>query len=138
MGIDFGEKRIGIAMSDATGTLASPRDTLVRRIGRRPPWSDLLARIDDEEVERVVVGLPLELDGSETEWTREVRAFGAALAERSGRPVVFVDERFSSVDAEAAVRSAGLPRRKREEKARIDAAAAAVILQSWLDGAPER
>jgi putative Holliday junction resolvase len=133
MGIDFGERRVGVAVSDPTETLASPLPTLKRRAGKRPPLTALEALVEEQEVGALVVGLPLTLDGSESAWTRTVRAFGEALARRTGLPLHFVDERFTSVRAERAVRGIGLPKGKREEKDRIDAAAAVLILQSWLD-----
>jgi putative Holliday junction resolvase len=77
--------------------------------------------------------LPLTLAGDESDWTREVRAFGNKLALRSGTGVSFADERMSSVAAQRAVRSLGLKRSEREQKERIDAAAAMLILQSYLD-----
>ena len=134
--MDYGLRRIGLAVSDPTGTLASPVGTLRRRRGKRPPLKALAEAADRHEVERIVVGLPLPLAGGENEWCKEVRTVGAALAERSGRPVVFVDERFTSKQAERAVRSSGLKKREREDKERIDAGAAALILQAFLDGAP--
>lgn len=81
----------------------------------------------------MVWGLPLELDGSESEWTREVRKVAEDLGSRLDLPVYFVDERMTSVQAERAVRSSGLPRSRREEKDRVDRSAAALILQTWLD-----
>lgn len=134
VGVDFGERRIGIALSDPTGTLASPLDTLTRRRGKRPPWKALEALLAGYRVERVVMGLPLGLDGEETDWCREIREAGDALGRRLGVPVEYVDERFTSVRAERAVRGIGLPRGEAEKKERVDAAAAALILQRWLDG----
>jgi putative Holliday junction resolvase len=84
-------------------------------------------------VEVIVFGLPLELSGEESPWTAEVRAVAVKLGERLHVPVHFVDERMSSVRAERMVRASGLPLRKREEKSRVDAAAAAILLQAWLD-----
>ena len=133
LGIDFGERRIGLALSDPTGTLASPLPTVKRRAGKRPPLATLVGIIQTRGVEALVLGLPLTLRGEESEWTAEIRRVGAALSERTGLPVHFVDERFTSVQAERAVRSVGLPKRKREEKERVDAAAAVLILQRWLD-----
>ena len=133
LGIDFGERRIGLALSDPTGTLASPLPTLKRRAGKRPPLATLVEIVESREVEALVVGLPLTLSGEESEWTRMVREFGGALSDRTGLPVHFIDERFTSVRAERAVRSIGLPKHKREEKGRVDAASAVLILQSWLD-----
>jgi len=136
LGIDFGEKRIGLALSDPTGTIASPLQTVQRRAGKRPPLK-LLEEIGREHaVERLVVGLPLDLPGNETPWCGEVRAMGDRLAARMGVPVEYVDERLTSVRAERAIRSLGLNKRQREEKGRIDAAAAALILQAWLDRQP--
>ncbi|MEJ2540703.1 MAG: Holliday junction resolvase RuvX [Gemmatimonadota bacterium] len=136
LGVDYGLKRVGLALSDPTGTLASPLTTLRRRAGRRPPLKAMSEVVESHGVERIVFGLPLPLTGGENEWCAEVRRVGASLAERTGLPVTFVDERFTSVQAERAVRSSGLRRADRENKARVDAGAATLILQSWLDGAP--
>ncbi len=131
--VDFGERRIGVALSDPSCTIASPFTTLPRRLGKRPPIMDLIAIMDEQDVQHIVVGLPLTLAGDDSEWTTTVRAFAATLAERSGRSVTLVDERFSSKMAERAVRGSGLKKSEREDKARIDAAAASVILQSYLN-----
>jgi putative Holliday junction resolvase len=133
MGVDYGEVRIGLALSDETGTLASPLATLRRRRGKRPPLGEIEGAARTHEVQTLVIGLPLELSGEESEWTREVREVARKLGERLGIPVHLVDERMSSVRAERAIRSIGLPKSRREEKSRIDSAAAAIILQSWLD-----
>ena len=131
--IDFGERRIGLALSDPSGTLASPLPTLKRRRGKRPPLSALAGIAEENGAEAIVLGLPLTLDGGDSDWTRTVREVGRALGERTGLPVHFMDERLTSVRAERAVRSLGLPKKKREEKERVDAAAAILILQAWLD-----
>jgi putative Holliday junction resolvase len=133
LGIDFGERRIGVAVSDPTGTLASPLPTLKRRAGKRPPLAALEALAREYEVVALVMGLPLTPSGEESEWTRTVREVGDALARRTGLPIHYLDERYTSVQAERAVRGIGLPKRKREEKERVDAAAAVLILQAWLD-----
>lgn len=133
LGVDFGERRVGLAVSDPTGTIASPLPTLERRVGKRPPITKLEAIARGHDVATLVFGLPLGLDGKENPWCTEVRTVGEKLAERLGVPVHFVDERMTSVRAEKAIRSLGLPRRKRQEKGRVDATAAALILQSWLD-----
>ena len=134
LALDYGLRRIGVAVSDPTGTLASPLTTLRRRAGKRPPISGILDLGNELGVHGFVVGLPLEETGGENEWTAEVRAFGQRLGRRSGLPVHFVDERYSSLEAEARIRSIGLRRRAKEDKARIDAGAAAIFLQDWLDG----
>jgi putative Holliday junction resolvase len=133
LGIDYGLRRIGLALSDPTGTIASPLETVMRRAGKRPPITKLETIARERDADHLVVGLPLSLDGSESEWCAEVRSVGERLAERLSLEVSFVDERMTSVRAERAVRASGLPKRKREDKRRIDAAAAQLILQAWLD-----
>jgi putative Holliday junction resolvase len=133
LALDFGTRRIGVAVSDPTRTIASPLTTLVRRAGKRPPWAKLREIVEEREVREIVVGLPLDLAGEEGEWAAEVRAFGDELVRRFGLPVHWVDERLSSVRAEEAVRSIGLRKKERERKERVDAAAAAIILQDYLE-----
>lgn len=133
LGIDYGERRIGLAVSDPTATIAQPLPTLTRRRGKRPPVQAVANIAREFQVAEVVVGLPLTLEGEESEWTAEVRSFGDALAERAGIPVQYIDERFTSARAERAVRGSGLRRSQREEKGRVDAAAATLILQAFLD-----
>jgi putative Holliday junction resolvase len=133
LGVDFGEKRIGLAVSDPTGTIATPLETVQRRAGKRPPLAEIERIGKSLGVEHVVVGLPLDLRGEENDWCREVREVGRKIAERLGVSVSFVDERLSSVRAERAVRDSGLKKLERERKERVDAAAAQLILQAWLD-----
>lgn len=136
LGIDFGTKRIGLALSDATGMLASPWQAVAggpplaaaERIARQV--SDL-AR-DDDGLGGIVVGLPRRLDGSDNDQTPIVRVFAAELARVTSLPVILQDERLSSVEAES--RLAQRERDWRKRKAMIDAAAAAIILQDYLDG----
>jgi putative Holliday junction resolvase len=133
MGVDFGEVRVGLSLSDETGTLASPLLTIRHRRGKRMPLGRIEETARRQGVEAVVVGLPLELSGEESEWCRQVRTLADELGARLNVPVHLVDERMSSVRAERSVRSIGLPRKRREEKGRVDAAAATIILQTWLD-----
>jgi len=132
LGIDLGERRIGLALSDPTRTIASPLTTLVRRAGKRPPWPELLRITGEHEVVGAVIGLPLDLSGEETDWTREVRGFAADFERRSGLPAHLIDERMTSVMAERAVRGSGLRRSERERRERVDEAAAAIILAAFL------
>lgn len=133
LGVDYGTRRIGLAISDPSGMIAQPLPALVRRAGKRPPVAAIAEIAATHEVAEIVVGLPLDAAGNETEWTAEVRAFGTRLAERTGLPVHFIDERMTSARAERAVRSLGLKRSERERKERVDTAAAMLILQAHLD-----
>jgi putative Holliday junction resolvase len=128
---DVGERRTGVAVSDATGTLARPWQTLrgIDVTGALRLVEDL--RQDEDGVEAIVVGLPRRLDGSPTHLTGRAQAFAKAL-EASGVQVVLQDERLTSVDAES--RLAQHERDWRRRKARLDSASAAVILQEFLDG----
>ena len=136
LGIDYGERRIGIAVSDPTGTLARPVGTIVGDRTQMVAVKRVVEQIaqleqDDEPVALIVVGLPSRLDGSANEQTARVSAFAALLRVRAGRPVVLQDERLTSHEADGllAVRE----RDWRVRKRRLDAAAAAVILQEYLD-----
>lgn len=133
MALDYGVRRIGVAVSDPTRTIASPLTTLVRRSGKRPPWAKIREILEEREITEIVVGLPLDLAGDEGEWAGEVREFGSELVRRFGLPVRWMDERLSSVRAEEAVRGIGLRKKERERKERVDAAAAAIILQDYLE-----
>jgi putative holliday junction resolvase len=133
LGIDYGERRVGIAISDPTATIAQPLPTLKRRAGKRPPISKILEIISTNEVEEIVVGLPLALSGDDSDWTREVRSFAKTLQARAGIPVALIDERLTSVVAERSVRELGLKKKEREQKERIDSAAAMILLQMHLD-----
>jgi putative Holliday junction resolvase len=133
LAVDYGERRIGMAMSDPSATIAQPLPTLTRRAGKRPPVSKILEIITSNEIEAVVVGLPLALSGEDTDWTRDVREFAQTLRARSGVTVDLFDERMTSVQAERAVRELGLKKSQREQKERIDSAAAMILLQLYLD-----
>lgn len=133
LAVDYGERRIGLAMSDPTATIAQPLPTLLRRAGKRPPVSKILDIITANEIEAVVVGLPLALSGEDTDWTRDVRAFAQTLQTRAGVTVDMFDERMTSVQAERSVRELGLKKSQREQKERIDSAAAIILLQLYLD-----
>lgn len=138
LGIDYGERRVGLALSDPTATIASPLPTLQRRRGKRPPVAAILRIVAERGVDEVVLGLPLTPAGEESDWTREVRSFGDSIGRRGDVPVHYIDERMTSARAERAVRSLGLRRNARQEKGRVDAAAAVLILQAWLDRAARR
>lgn len=132
LGIDFGTKRVGLAISDPTGTLASPYKTIVRTT-RDALFDELVEIIHNEGVQAVVVGLPLSLDGDDTLTTRQARNFAESLARRIEQPVHLMDERLSSAEAEHELRAAGMKRRKK--KMALDQQAATIILRSWLESA---
>ena len=135
-GLDVGERRIGVAVSDLTGTLARPvgvlqtsgleRDAVDRAVTE-------LARLAAEEdgIASLVVGLPRRLDGSPNDMTPRVQAFAAALRTRISVPIILQDERLTSREAES--RLALRVKDWRARKKQIDAAAAAIILQDYLD-----
>ncbi len=127
--LDVGTKTIGVAMSDPTRLLASPVTT-IRRKGVRRDAEVIVALIEEREVVHVVVGLPYELDGTEARSARLARQIGEAVAERTGLPTDYVDERYSSVDAERQLIEADVSRARRKQI--IDQAAAVVILESWM------
>lgn len=113
--------------------IAQPLPTVTRRRGKRPPVAEIAGITQEREAEAIVVGLPLDEHGDESDWTREVRAFGEKLAERTALPLHFVDERMTSARAQRAIREAGLSRTQRERKDLVDATAAVIILQTHLD-----
>ena len=135
-GLDIGNRRIGVAVSDATGTLARPVG-VVRTSGldgdaleRAAAEIDRLAE-EDGGLVALVIGLPLRLDGSANDMTPRVEAFAQTLGRRLSLPIVLQDERLTSIEAES--RLATREKDWRARKARIDAAAAAIILQDYLD-----
>jgi putative holliday junction resolvase len=137
LGVDVGERRIGLAVSDPTRTLARPLRTLARR-GTLQEAAARLAReihalaADADGLAVVVVGLPRRLDGTEHEQSARVRALVASLEPLIAQPIVLQDERLTSREAES--RLAVRERDWRTRKEKLDAASAAVILQEYLDG----
>jgi putative Holliday junction resolvase len=131
LGVDLGRVRIGLAIAD--DILATPRalTTITRTVEAR----DLAAIVEvarDYEVTRAVLGLPLNMDGSEGASARLARAFAPRLETALGVPVELFDERLSSFEAETRLRDRGIP--SRDWRGRVDAEAAAVILEGWLAG----
>ena len=135
LGIDHGTKRIGVAGTDALGIAAHALETVdgtdeaagIARIG------EIAA---EREVVRLVVGLPLNMDGSEGEQVAKARAFGAKLAAATGLPVEFFDERLTSIEAEETLRAQGLSLRDKTNREKIDAIAAQLMLADYLAAHP--
>jgi putative Holliday junction resolvase len=131
LGIDVGRARIGVALADELLRTARPLRVVERR-GDLPDLAILAEVAAEYEVTQAVVGLPLNMDGSEGPSAEFARRFGARLGEALEVPVAFQDERLSTFEAESRLRARGLD--SRESRAVVDAEAAAVILQEWLDG----
>ncbi len=131
LGVDWGERRIGLALSDESQTLAQPLATLTRRAGKRFPMQKLVALLDAHSVVGVVVGLPLDAAAAEGPAAAAARTLAGDIARRSGRPVELWDERLSTARVLQAVRELGGSTRGR--KADVDAWAAALLLQHYLD-----
>ena len=129
--MDWGEIRFGVARSDEGQVLASPLTTLSRRAGKRFPMPQLLALLGAEPVVGIVVGLPISLAGSETPSSTAARALAADVGRRTGLPVELADERFTTAIALDAVREMGGNIRGRKKD--VDALAATVLLQQYLD-----
>ncbi len=130
LGIDLGRARIGLALADDVLRTARPLETLQRR-GEAAELARLRQVVEAWEVSRLVVGLPLNMDGTEGGSARLARTFAARLGEALALPVELFDERLSTFEAESRLRERGVS--AREQRSVIDAEAAAVILQGWLE-----
>ncbi len=135
LGIDYGTKRVGAALSDPGRSIAFPVEVYALR-GARHDAGHYRELVEENDVERIVIGLPLHTSGREGQSAALARTFGDWLTEVTGRPVIYHDERYSTVEAEQRLIDAGLKREKR--KALRDQLAAQIMLQGYLDaGCPE-
>ena len=132
LGIDPGSVRIGLAISDPDRRIASPLATYERRDAKQDA-AYFKKVVAEEEIAAIVIGLPTREDGYEGEQAKIVRAFGAWLAETTGVPCQFYDERYTTAAAESALLEAGLTKKQRQ--ARRDRVAAQMLLQAYLDAA---
>ncbi|MEM7335419.1 MAG: Holliday junction resolvase RuvX [Chloroflexota bacterium] len=130
MALDLGEKRIGIALSDPLRMIAKA-DRVIKRRSRKEDYAIYRRIIEESSVTLVLVGLPLLLDGEDSQQTKWVRNYSEQLASEIAVPLELWDEGFSTVEAEEALKLGGVRRKKLRD--RVDAVAAAVILQSYLD-----
>ena len=130
LGVDVGRARIGLALADDLLRTARPLRTVARRADAAT-FAEIGSAAREFEVERAIVGLPLNMDGTEGEAARHARGFAAKLGAALGVPVELFDERLSTFEAETRLRDLGFSAKDR--RSRVDAEAAAVILQGWLD-----
>jgi putative Holliday junction resolvase len=130
LGLDFGSRRVGAAVSDPGHSIATPLEVYERRNPRldETHYREVIA---ENDVDRIVLGLPLHTGGGESESSAQARRWGTWLGGVTGLPVVFFDERYTSVDAEDVLRSAGIKLKNRRDKR--DMLAARILLQNYLD-----
>lgn len=130
LAVDWGEKRVGLALSDTRRVLASPAGFLIRRPGKRAPISRLVDKARELGASSFVLGLPLDGNGDETPRSAEVRRVAEELKKRTGMPVELVDERYTTAAARRAVRALG--GRPEERPGDVDSLSATVLLQHVL------
>jgi putative Holliday junction resolvase len=131
LGVDYGEKRVGLAIADPIGMIATPAGFIARRAGKRPPIAEIIRRAEALEARGFVIGLPLDGSGGETEWTAEVRRVGDELAKRTNLPVQYQDERYTTATSLRIIRE--MEGSTRGRKGDVDAMSAAVLLQHALN-----
>jgi len=136
LALDIGERRIGVAISDPTGTVARPLCT-IQCTSRTEDLAAIRRLIAEHEVEKVIVGLPLTLRGEQGPQARRIIRYADSLAETLPVPVEMWDERYSTTAAEEIIRRVRRRKRRRQDAADVDAVAAAVILQGYLDSRSE-
>jgi putative Holliday junction resolvase len=138
LAVDYGERRVGLAISDPLGMIASPAGAIVRRAGKRPPIAEIVRRAEEAEARGFVLGLPLDGAGDDTPRAVEVRRIAVEIVRRTNLPTYLVDERYTTASALRTIREMGGSTRGR--KGDVDAMAAAVLLRHALalgDGAFE-
>jgi putative Holliday junction resolvase len=135
LGVDYGSVRVGLAVSDPDRRIASPLTTY-QRSGKERDAAYFKKQAEDEQIVLIVVGLPIHLSGQEGQKAKEAREFGQWLGKVTRLPIVFWDERFTTVEAEGYLLGAGLTRKRRRD--RRDRVAAQILLQTYLDaGCPK-
>ncbi len=132
MALDYGRRRIGVAVTDPGRVLAAPHSTLDNRARPGEPPESLLVLLREIEAVEVVVGIPFNMDGSEGPMAEEARRFARRIGEETGLPVHERDERLSSVEAERRIEELALPKGKRRDRGRRDMMAASVLLEDFL------
>ncbi|MEC7828695.1 MAG: Holliday junction resolvase RuvX [Actinomycetota bacterium] len=132
VGIDLGEKRIGVAISDSSGSVATPYEVVTRTGSRDQDHQRIRAIVEEVEAEILVVGLPLSLDGSEGKAAQGARKEVEAIRQTISIPIELHDERFTTVEAERTLKEQGLDAAERRNV--VDKVAAAILLQAWMEG----
>ena len=132
VGIDLGEKRIGVAISDSGGSLATPYEVVTRTGSRDEDHRRIKAIVEEVEAEIVVVGLPLSLDGTEGKAAQGARQEAEAIGQTISVPIELHDERLTTVEAERILKEQGLDAAERRNV--VDKVAAALLLQAWMEG----
>jgi putative holliday junction resolvase len=132
LGLDLGHVRIGVALSDTLGMTAQPL-TVLKSEGTQKDIITIGELVNEHEVAQVIVGLPINMDGSESNQTKKIREFTSKLSNRLNVPVFFVDERLTSRQAERMMTDSGVTSKK--QRGKVDQIAAALLLQSALKGA---
>ncbi|MFC2031753.1 Holliday junction resolvase RuvX [Chloroflexota bacterium] len=134
LGLDIGDRWIGVAISDPGGILASPF-TIIDRSNDAAAVAAIIDIVRQQQVKQIIVGLPISMDGSIGKQAEKVKTFTQILSEQTEVPVEFRDERLTTVSAQCLMRVAGTKNKKGRKKARDDAIAAAIILHGYLDEA---
>lgn len=132
VGIDLGEKRIGVAISDSGGSLATPYEVVARTGSRDEDHRRIKAIVEEVEAEILVVGLPLSLDGTEGKAAQGARQEAEAIGQTISVPIELHDERLTTVEAERILKEQGLGAAERRNV--VDKVAAAILLQAWMEG----
>lgn len=130
LGIDYGSVRIGLAVSDPMKIIASGLRTIPNNAGS---IDEIASIIIEYNIAEIIIGNPLLLSGKESTTSVDVNAFSRLLSERTGIPVTLIDERFTSVMAQKSLLAMGVKKKQRQNKARIDEIASAILLQGYLD-----
>lgn len=135
LALDYGEARIGVAISDSLGILAQPLETIATKPGDAAAMSRIAEIVATRDVGQIVIGLPLHMSGRAGPEAERTRAFGEKVKKRTGVPVEYLDERWSSREAERMLDDSGVSRKK--QRGRVDPIAASLLLRTWLERRPK-
>ena len=135
LALDYGEARIGVAISDSLGILAQPLETIATKPGDAAAMSRIAETVATRDVGQIVIGLPLHMSGRAGPEAARTQAFGEKVRKRTGVPVEYLDERWSSREAERMLDDSGVSRKK--QRGRVDPIAASLLLRTWLERRPK-